>query len=45
MVFTLEPRLTVDGRGTATIEEMVVMTLDGAEFLSHPQTELILISG
>jgi len=43
MVFTLEPRLTVEGRGTATIEEMVVMTKEGAEFLSHPQTELILI--
>lgn len=43
MVFTLEPRLTVEGRGTATIEEMVVMTDRGAEFLSHPQTELILI--
>ncbi len=44
MVFTLEPRLTVAGRGTATIEEMVVITKNGAEFLSHPQTELIYIS-
>lgn len=43
MVFTLEPRLTVEGRGTATIEEMVVVTKDGAEFLSKPQKELILI--
>ncbi len=44
MVFTLEPRLTVEGRGTATIEEMVIVTEEGAEFLSHPQTELIYIS-
>lgn len=43
MVFTLEPRLTVSGKGVATIEEMVVVTKDGAEYLGPPQTELILI--
>lgn len=44
MVFTLEPRLTIPNRGVATIEEMVVVTEQGAEFLSVPQTELILIT-
>jgi Xaa-Pro aminopeptidase len=43
MVFTLEPRLTVPGRGVVTIEDMVVVTETGAEFLSQPQTELMLI--
>jgi Xaa-Pro aminopeptidase len=43
MVFTLEPRLTVPGHGVATVEEMVVVTGDGAEFLSNAQTELRLI--
>jgi Xaa-Pro aminopeptidase len=43
MVFTLEPRLKVPGRGIVTIEEMVVVTDAGAKYLSTPQTELILI--
>jgi len=44
MVFTLEPRLKVPEHGVATIEEMVIITRDGAEFLSKPQKELILIN-
>jgi len=43
MVFTLEPRLTVPGRGIVTIEEMVVVTETGAAWLSDPQREIILI--
>lgn len=42
MVFTLEPRLKVQDRGIATVEEMVVVTEGGAEYLSAPQTELIV---
>jgi len=43
MVFTLEPRLTVPGRGVVTVEEMVQVRDHGTEYLSTPQMELLLI--
>lgn len=42
-VYTIEPRLTVKGHGIATIEEIVVVTETGCEFLSNPQKELWVI--
>ena len=42
-VYTLEPRLTIDGYGIATVEEIVVVTETGCEFLSTPQQEVWLI--
>jgi len=44
MVFTIEPRLAVPEHGTATVEEMVVVTKTGAEWLSSPQKEIIVIA-
>jgi len=43
MVFTIEPRLNVPDRGTATVEEMVRIIPDGAEWLTNPQKVIILI--
>jgi Xaa-Pro aminopeptidase len=43
MVFTIEPRLPVQDRGIATIEEMVRITATGADWLTTPQKEIILI--
>ncbi len=42
-VYTLEPRLTVQGAGVATIEEIVVVTETGCTFLSEPQQELYVV--
>lgn len=42
-VYTLEPRLPIEGHGIATMEEIVVVTDEGCEYLSAPQTELYLV--
>lgn len=42
-VFTIEPRLPIEGYGVATIEEIVWVTEDGARFLSKPQRTLTLV--
>ncbi len=41
-VFTIEPRLYLE-QGVVTIEEMVLITKNGAEWLSEPQREIYLI--
>ena len=42
-VFTIEPRIYIKDYGVATVEEMVVITAAGAEYLSQPQKELYLV--
>jgi len=41
--YTLEPRLTVEGHGIATCEEIVAVTERGCEWLSRPQDRLFLV--
>ena len=41
-LFTIEPRLTIKDYGIATIEEIVVITDSGCEFLSDRQKEIFL---
>lgn len=42
-VFTIEPRLPIEGYGVATIEEIVWVKENGVEFLSKPQRELLVV--
>jgi Xaa-Pro aminopeptidase len=44
-VFTIEPGLTVTGYGYLGLEEDVLMTEDGAEYFTKPQTEIVLLKG
>ena len=43
-VYTLEPRIILDGYGVVTLEDIVVVEKNGARYLSHPQKELWLIN-
>jgi Xaa-Pro aminopeptidase len=43
LVFTIEPRVTVPGGGVVTIEEMVLVTAEGAQVVAASQTELMPI--
>jgi len=42
-VFTLEPNLMTEHFGRISLEEDVVITATGCEFLSTPQQELICV--
>ncbi len=43
-LYTIEPRLTIDGYGIATIEEIVCVTGNGCDFISPRQKKLYLVN-
>lgn len=43
-IFTIEPRLPIKDYGIATIEEIIVVKEDGAEYLSEPQKEIYVVN-
>lgn len=42
-VFTIEPRLPIEGYGIATVEEIVWVTDNSTKFISKPQQSLFLV--
>jgi len=44
-VYTIEPHVIVAGYGCIGLEEDVVMTATGAEYIGDPQREIVLIQG
>lgn len=44
-IFTIEPGLVVPDYGYVALEEDVVMTENGAEYIGEPQREIVLIKG
>jgi len=43
MIFTIEPRLNIPGYGIMSIEEMVIVKKDRAEWFSNPQEDIYII--